>query len=109
MGKSRAAVVLERPEHGLGVGLVAGSGEEAAAAVIDEIVAIRGDGARDIRNAGAECADLEGSIPNLQCRAGVIGDGAAFERVVTAESAVADGQGIAVAHRATGSGRVIVA
>ena len=97
MREGRAAVVLERAEHWLGVDLVAGRGEEAAAVVIDEIVAVRGDGARDIRNAGAGCADLEGSIPNLHCRAVVIGDGAAFERVVTADGAVADRQRTAVA------------
>ena len=43
MRKGRAAVVLEWAEHWLGVDLIAASGEEAAAVVIDEIVAVRGD------------------------------------------------------------------
>ena len=43
MGEGRAAVVLERAEHWIGVDLVAGRIQETAAIIAAEIVAVRDD------------------------------------------------------------------
>ena len=43
MSEGRAAVVLERAEHRIGVDLVAGRSQEATAVIAAEIVAVRGN------------------------------------------------------------------
>ena len=68
MGKGRAAVVLERAEHGLGVDLVAGRSQEAAAVIAAEIVAERGNRACIVRDVGARRAGLQDGIPDLEAR-----------------------------------------
>src|SRR5437762_1473289 len=89
MGEGWTAIVLERAEHGIGVDLVAGRSQEAAAVIAAEIVAARGDRALVVKDVAARGASFEDSIPDLKyCIAAADEDAATSASAVIADCAM---------------------
>src|ERR1700720_4581149 len=91
MGESRAAVVLERAEHWIGVDLVAAAVQETAAIIATQVVAARGDRASIVKDVRARSASIQDGIPDIE--RGVVRDAAAANAgPVAADRAVGDRQ-----------------
>src|ERR1051326_8772449 len=88
MGESRAAVILERTQNWIGVDLVAGAGEETAAIVITNIVAVRDNGASVNSDVSARGTGFEDSVPDLEWPCGE--DTAAGVTCVAGDRAMTD-------------------
>jgi len=97
VGKSEAPIVLQRAEHGIRIDLVAGRGQEAAAAIAAEVVATRGDRASVIMDVRARVAGVQDCIPDLGRAAAAVDDGAApHTGPVAANRAIANHPGSVV-------------
>ena len=68
MGEGRAAVALQRAEQWIDVDLVAGRSQEAATAVVAQIVTMRGDRALEVGDVYPRNAGVQDGIPDLQRR-----------------------------------------
>src|SRR5215813_15447407 len=105
MSQCRAAIIPQWPKQRIGIDLIAGAIQIAAAVVATDIVAVRGDCADIIENAMSSRADVEDRVPNghgywsvkvpnlhpIIAHSGIID--ARYERsviVVNAEAVVAD-------------------
>ena len=77
MGEGRAAVVLERAEHGIGVDLIASRSQETAAIIAAQVVTERGNGASIVKDVRARSAGFQDCIPDFEYRTAAVDDAAA--------------------------------
>ena len=66
MGEGRAAVILERAEHWIGVDLIARSSEKTGAIVITNIIALRGNRAAVVNDISAGGSSFQDCVPDVE-------------------------------------------
>src|SRR5438105_8797673 len=67
MGKGGTAIALKRAEHGIGIDLVAGPGQEPAGVITGKVVTQRSNGASPANDVSTRAAGLQDSIAYLKC------------------------------------------
>ena len=102
MSKRWASVILQRTKQRIGVGPVTGRGEETAAAIAAEIVAVRNDRAECIGDVRARSAAAQNAVPDFH-RCVTPGRTIVEDAAATAGRVAAEGAGVHTEDRVAGT------